>query len=699
MHKLSLLSAMLVLSACVSTKTEKPYVCTTSDGTENRLVRSYSAGSSRASATNKKDNAVKSIAYQSLFDKAYEIYPRIPHGTLEAIAYTQTGWENVNPSRDHSNKALDDIHMPRAYGIMGLYHGDMFSDQVSEGAKLLEISTAKVMSNPQSNILAAAALIDKQIRHVAKPQIPITTAELAEVLKRYAGFATAEPTGAVKASTAKADKAVAAAGKAGDGSASDANAVAASAGDQAVDAYIKDYFTYEILSVMANGVDDNGIQLPPRHVDIKSLFAPKRLSQFRASFASFANDAVITGQDASIFDVNQEKFLSTANDSLAPQPMTYAATRRRAAGKDYPAAIWKPSTEYSNRNQPVREVIIHTCEGSYSGCVSWLRRSKKSASGKRIYSSAHYVVSKSGQVAQLVNESKKAWHAKSHNPYAIGIEHEGFAKKPNQYTNSQYEASARLVRYLCNKYSTIDCLTARKTPQTRAGFGPVMGANVSIKGHQHASGNNHVDPGVYWDWRKYFTLLNPTWTGGPAVGGGYKVLDNFQYGMGHFATQPTFSATTKGVGKDSLVTRSCDVFHDDQCAMLVRLTDDPSTNSDWTVRLLSGKGAPSANASLYNNGRGHIGFWINTKGHELSVSVSIDDSDGTERAAFKTIPANCGWTYVEWNLSDSDDWHQWVRGNGRIDASEVRLDAIFVETKQSKQPVSFYIDRVLHKYK
>ena len=49
-------------------------------------------------------------------------------------------------------------------------------------------------------------------------------------------------------------------------------------------------------------------------------------------------------------------------------------------------------------------VIIHDCEGNYSGCWSYLA---SSASGV----SAHYVVSSNGgEVSQLVREKNRAWH-------------------------------------------------------------------------------------------------------------------------------------------------------------------------------------------------------------------------------------------------------------------------------------------------
>ena len=40
------------------------------------------------------------------------------------------------------------------------------------------------------------------------------------------------------------------------------------------------------------------------------------------------------------------------------------------------------------------------------------------------------VRSSDGQVTQMVREYQKAWHARSANPYSIGIEHEGYVRQP-----------------------------------------------------------------------------------------------------------------------------------------------------------------------------------------------------------------------------------------------------------------------------
>ena len=106
--------------------------------------------------------------------------------------------------------------------------------------------------------------------------------------------------------------------------------------------------------------------------------------------------------------------------------------------------------------------------------------------------------SSDGQVAQHVDNSDVGWHAGNWyvNMHSIGLEHEGFAAKgASWYTESMYQTSAELVRYLAAKYDV---------PLDRA----------HIIGHDQIPGvlpqnvaGMHWDPGPYWDWEHYMELL------------------------------------------------------------------------------------------------------------------------------------------------------------------------------------------------
>ena len=122
------------------------------------------------------------------------------------------------------------------------------------------------------------------------------------------------------------------------------------------------------------------------------------------------------------------------------------------------------------------------------------------------------------------------------------------------------------------------------------------------------------------------------------------------------------------------------------------LKDNTATTANWSVRLLSGAGAPASNAALARS-NGKVGFWAWTGASGMSVRLGIDDSDGTERSSARSLPAN-SWTYVSWSLADAAQWDAWSGGNGTITAANVTLDAIWLERANTAFDVNVYIDDV-----
>src|SRR3546814_9626570 len=57
--------------------------------------------------------------YPAMFRAAYTRYPRIPAGTLEALAYSQSRWHQLRPDRREEPSHGD---MPRAWGVRSEEH-------------------------------------------------------------------------------------------------------------------------------------------------------------------------------------------------------------------------------------------------------------------------------------------------------------------------------------------------------------------------------------------------------------------------------------------------------------------------------------------------------------------------------------------------------------------------------------------------
>ena len=579
--------------------------------------------------------------YAQYFRQAYARYPSIPAGTLESVAYVMSRWQQLQPGSAASYDAQHQ-HMPRSYGVMGLYHGEGFADQVGEGARLLGVPVARVQRDPLSNILAAAALLDRELRADgvgAKSAIEATR----PALERYAGFAGGGANGVAGAKSAIQDHARAS-------------------------------FAFDVLLAQDKGVNDRGIVVPVRAVAWERAFDARKLVQLRAPFVrlDLTNDRVEAGavRDDGAFAIDP------LSETLRAPAASAAAAEKST---DYGPALWVASPYHSARTS-YDSVTIHTMQGYYAGSISWFQNNPSSVS-------AHYLIrSSDGQITQMVRENRAAHHVGVHNKTTLGIEHEGFIDNASWYTAAMYNASAALTRHFCATYSAISCASAFKGP---AGTGiNVLPASVKVKGHQHYSSQTHTDPGKNWDWARYYNLLNP----GYPPGGG-SVLDSFESTVGHFDTGPAYSGSTTGIAATSLAERNCTTRKNGECSLRVLLKDDGASAQAWAVRLLSGSGNPGSNAAL-TRANGRVGFWVYTGATGVSAAIGIDDSDGTERSVSRAIPANT-WTYLEWSLSDDAQWNAWVGGaNGAITAASVKLDALWFYRDQTSFDVNLYVDDV-----
>lgn len=226
-----------------------------------------------------------------------------------------------------------------------------------------------------------------------------------------------------------------------------------------------------------------------------------------------------------IFGTNNYSILSstaiTVSDESVYNERGQHYQAKSLQSSDYGPAIWDAaaSCNYSSRSgTAISAVTIHTVQGSYAGCISWFKNCQASVS-------AHYVVrSSDGQITQMVTEANKAWHVGNHNPYSIGIEHEGYVNNASWYTNAMYTASAGLVRDICNSGYGINPLRTYYGPACSGGSNVCEeGSCVKIKGHQMFSSQSHSDPGPNWNWAKFYLLINnnPTITTLNAASGNF----------------------------------------------------------------------------------------------------------------------------------------------------------------------------------
>jgi N-acetyl-anhydromuramyl-L-alanine amidase AmpD len=151
--------------------------------------------------------------------------------------------------------------------------------------------------------------------------------------------------------------------------------------------------------------------------------------------------------------------------------------------------------EIANREKDgldIQYIVIHDTETPYAATINLFQDPTS-------YVSAHYVIrSSDGEITQMVKNKDVALHAGNFytNMHSIGIEHEGYAVEgATWYTEFMYKSSARLARWLGNKYDI---------PLDRAhiiGHDDVPGPTADFQAGMH------WDPGVYWDWSHYMELM------------------------------------------------------------------------------------------------------------------------------------------------------------------------------------------------
>jgi N-acetyl-anhydromuramyl-L-alanine amidase AmpD len=150
-------------------------------------------------------------------------------------------------------------------------------------------------------------------------------------------------------------------------------------------------------------------------------------------------------------------------------------------------------TETNRTRRTIDRIVIHDTEGRFIGSVRVLQNARRDAS-------AHFVVSRRGQIVQLVPVTDVAWHSgnRSWNLHSIGIEHEGWADRPGSYTSAEYRASAELAAYLAHRWGIpidrhhIVGHAEVPDPYRRGLFG---------------GASHHTDPGPFWDWAGYMRLV------------------------------------------------------------------------------------------------------------------------------------------------------------------------------------------------
>lgn len=177
-----------------------------------------------------------------------------------------------------------------------------------------------------------------------------------------------------------------------------------------------------------------------------------------------------------------------ARGTLAPRAEPQGRGAAPAVAFPYrPTPEWLPSSpnrDTGRDDAPVRYVVIHYTAISYE-------RTIRAFNTPRSGVSAHYVVRRDGQIAQMVGEADTAWHAGDYwyNQRSVGIEVELDAVTNPAYTAEQYYATAALTCEIAKRHGI---------PLDRA----------HIVGHNEIPGTGKIDPGPTWGWPHFMWLTS-----------------------------------------------------------------------------------------------------------------------------------------------------------------------------------------------
>ena len=194
------------------------------------------------------------------------------------------------------------------------------------------------------------------------------------------------------------------------------------------------------------------------------------------------------------------------------------------AQPDYPPAHWVPPVgcnKWYTSGNGHHFCVIHDMEGYYESSISYLNNCSVSAS-------VYYLVNglqngsdnlghhennpndaPAGDITQSVREQYYAWHVRCWNTWMFGTEHEGFVSTPAWYSEAMYQASAGLQRHLCDTYGIPkdrNHIIGHNEWQNAAWRTWMTNNFPAI----NPTCNTHTDPGQYWNWSHFMSLIIDT---------------------------------------------------------------------------------------------------------------------------------------------------------------------------------------------
>ncbi len=160
-----------------------------------------------------------------------------------------------------------------------------------------------------------------------------------------------------------------------------------------------------------------------------------------------------------------------------------------------PATIVDPSPNFgvrSNAVPAVDSVVMHTTEVSLAGTLDIFRSTASQVS-------AHFVIAPNGDIYEMVDVDKRAWHATYYNSRSIGIEMVGFAGQSSTWNEDNLGSLVDLLAWIVTAYPAIPL----EHPSGDAyDFSNDRYNLPGLVAHGQVQPWNRSDPGQFFPWNQ-----------------------------------------------------------------------------------------------------------------------------------------------------------------------------------------------------
>jgi hypothetical protein len=383
--------------------------------------------------------------YASYFEEAYQQYPEIPRGVLEAVAFTNTHFNHITHQSGEEGSC---VGMPQAYGVMGLildgknyFRNNLETVSINSGYSVNEI-----ISDPEKNILAYAKVYAQTIFDPAVN--PMTAIENSLTILSELPYSSSPAAGQKFALNTQ---------------------------------------IYGIFAFMNNKHYQTLYHFPDPHFDLEKYFGE--------NYKILSSSTVIISP-GEIKNKNGDSYRVGNSD-----PSTQSA--------DYGPAIWNPaaSCNYTvGRTQSISAVTIHDIEGSYAGAISWFQNCSAVVSAHYVVRSSDGQITQmvaEANKAWHVGSENPYTIGIEHEGYASQT---GWYTAAMYAASAGLCADICASGYGIDPLRTGWWPWLHTTYYSSAG---IPGSCTKIKGHQHFPNQTHTDPGPNWDWDYFYKLINP----------------------------------------------------------------------------------------------------------------------------------------------------------------------------------------------